>query len=204
MNELSHVYWIGGGPTAGKTTVSNLIAASRNVEVFHTDDAIIRGVFFALADPDRHPRTVEFRSHVQAKGMKAVLDEFASLPIDDSVRGIRDFAPEVIDLTREALKSRPSHRPIIVESAHVYPEFMGEVVDRDQVCYLVASDETILSHYHKRVEAAQRSENYERSIVARGQYLRETVIEHGFKVLMIDEFRSPDAVAERVIEHFGL
>ena len=102
------------------------------------------------------------------------------------------------------MKSRSTHRPLIVESAHVYPEFLENVADHDHVCYLVASDETILNHYHKRVEAAQRSENYERCIVARSQYIRDTAIEHGFKVLMIDEFRSPDEVAERVIEHFGL
>ena len=37
VNDLSHVYWLGGGPCSGKTTVSDVIGTRRDVLAYHVD-----------------------------------------------------------------------------------------------------------------------------------------------------------------------
>src|SRR5258705_115728 len=37
---LSHVYWIGGGSGAGKSTIAHRIAAQRGLQLYFTDDAM--------------------------------------------------------------------------------------------------------------------------------------------------------------------
>ncbi|HET9477874.1 MAG TPA: hypothetical protein VFO72_00930, partial [Pyrinomonadaceae bacterium] len=38
MNELQHVYWIGGGSGGGKSTIARRIAAEHGLSIYATDD----------------------------------------------------------------------------------------------------------------------------------------------------------------------
>src|SRR5919106_5766813 len=40
QEQLQHVYWIGGGSAAGKSTIARRIAAQQNLRVYATDDAM--------------------------------------------------------------------------------------------------------------------------------------------------------------------
>jgi predicted kinase len=38
MKQLKHIYWIGGGSGAGKSTIARRIAAEHGLRVYSTDD----------------------------------------------------------------------------------------------------------------------------------------------------------------------
>src|SRR5262249_32756083 len=40
QEELQHVYWIGGGSAAGKSTIARRLAAQQNLHVYATDDVM--------------------------------------------------------------------------------------------------------------------------------------------------------------------
>jgi 2-phosphoglycerate kinase len=57
---LHHVYWIGGGSGAGKTTIASRIAAARGLRVYSTDDAMTDHT--ERSAPADAPYLAEFKS----------------------------------------------------------------------------------------------------------------------------------------------
>ena len=51
--QLSHVYWIGGPPDSGKTTIAELVAERHGFRSYHFDRH--EPAHFARADATRHP-----------------------------------------------------------------------------------------------------------------------------------------------------
>lgn len=50
---FSHVYWIGGSPCAGKSTIADTLSASFGLTVYRCDDAYVPHQ--ALITPERQP-----------------------------------------------------------------------------------------------------------------------------------------------------
>ncbi len=52
-NDLSHIYWIGGPPDCGKTTVASILAERHGLQTYHFDRHEM--AHFGRLDPERHP-----------------------------------------------------------------------------------------------------------------------------------------------------
>lgn len=57
-DQLHHVFWIGGGSGAGKSTVAHRIAARHGLRVYSTDDAM--GDHAARGTEEECPLLLEF------------------------------------------------------------------------------------------------------------------------------------------------
>ncbi len=101
--QLQHVYWIGGGSGAGKSTVARRIAAQRGLRVYATDDAMadharrstsenspLLHAFMAM-DMDerwasRPPKTMlETFPWFQGEGFNMIVDDLLRLPREPGV-----------------------------------------------------------------------------------------------------------------------
>jgi hypothetical protein len=59
-DRLEHVFWIGGGSAAGKSTVAQRLAEQRGLQVYPTDDAMSGHA--AELTPDEAPLLADFRT----------------------------------------------------------------------------------------------------------------------------------------------
>ena len=211
MDKLAHLYWLGGGPCAGKTTVSDVIAAKKNVGVHHVDQH--RAEIHVGADTDRYPSTAQFVSEMRAVGSGAFFTRELSLPPQKSFSKWKDYFREETELAVEVLKTLPANRPFIVDSTHALPEFIRDLASPDHACFLVATDEVIRRHNRKRHAAGPQVgftwpeeliEKQEQSFSYRTHVIKKSALELGYAVVEVDDSLGPEEVADRVIECFGL
>lgn len=56
---LSHIYWIGGSPCAGKTTIARKLAAEYGFTYYKCDDCY--DDHMSRSTPDQHPNTYKIK-----------------------------------------------------------------------------------------------------------------------------------------------
>jgi hypothetical protein len=127
---LSHVLWIGGGPQAGKTTLSRLLAGKWDLRIYNLD---WHGV----------------REHGARNGPEAAA--FARLSMDDRWAGIevdellrRSFAiwEERFNLVVEDLLALPTDRRIVAEGPGAFPWYVAPLLASPrQAIFLVPTPE---------------------------------------------------------------
>ena len=52
QRELAHVYWIGGSPCAGKSSIADILAATYGLTLYRTDEAYSRHE--KVVTPEQH------------------------------------------------------------------------------------------------------------------------------------------------------
>ena len=140
-DQLQHVYWIGGGSAAGKSTIARRIAAAHGLRVYATDDVMqdharrstredcpLLHTFMAM-DMDerwvnRTPRTMFETFHwFQGEGFNLIVEDLLSLPREPAVivEGFRLLPPLVKPLLSTSgqavwLLPTPAFRQAVVES----------------------------------------------------------------------------------------
>ena len=124
MKQLQHVYWIGGGSAAGKSTIARRIAAQHGLRVYATDDVMadhtrrcspedgpLLHAFMAM-DMDqrwvnRSPKTMLETFHwFRGEGFNLIIEDLLRLPREPGmiVEGFR-LLPHLV----KPLLSVPSH-----------------------------------------------------------------------------------------------
>ena len=114
---LSHVLWIGGGPQAGKTTLSRLLAGKWDLKIYNLD-------WHAVREHDRRP------SHLITAFQHLSMDERWALPSADELltRSIAMWE-EGFDLVLEDLLALPRSRTIVAEGPGAFPWCVAPVVN---------------------------------------------------------------------------
>ncbi|MEX3105451.1 MULTISPECIES: hypothetical protein [unclassified Streptomyces] len=112
---LRHVYWIGGSPGAGKSTIARRLAVRRGLRLYVTDDTM----------PDHADRTTP--------GQAPFLHEFMAMSMDErwvdrSPRTMFEtfhwYRGEGFGLIVEDLLRLPQDRPVIVEGFRLLPHLV--------------------------------------------------------------------------------
>jgi len=127
---LAHVLWIGGGPQAGKTTLSRLLAGKWDLKIYNLD-------WHAVREHDRRP------SHLTAAFQHLSMDERWALPSPDELltRSIAMWE-EGFDLVLEDLLTLPRSRTIVAEGPGAFPWCVAPVLNSTrQAIFLVPTPE---------------------------------------------------------------
>lgn len=140
VEQLRHVYWIGGGSGAGKSTIARRLAAQHGLRVYSTDEVMAEHARrcspedcpllhkFMEMDMDerwvsRSPKTMLETFHwFQGEGFNLIIEDLLSLPRERGVivEGFR-LLPQLV-------------KPLLTESSHAVwllpaPEFRQTVID---------------------------------------------------------------------------
>ena len=141
---LSDVFWLGGSPCAGKSTVAEVLARRFEIDVYRVDEAFEDHV--PALDPARQPELVRW--------LAASANERWLRPVDDLVREAvacyrEHFAMVLADVV---VRARP--RPLLVEGTALLPAEVSAVVPRgDRALWLVAAPDFQRRHYRQRAWA---------------------------------------------------
>lgn len=136
-----NIYWIGGSPCSGKSTIAEMMAERLGMEYFKLDDLL-----------------EELITRAAESGARACSAVLAMTPDETWMRAPREqcmeeFAiyREIFPLAAEKLSAVPSCRPIITEGAGWLPELVrGAGAERSHYFCLVPTRVFQMVEYSKR------------------------------------------------------
>ncbi|MBV7339672.1 hypothetical protein KFU94_67955 [Chloroflexi bacterium TSY] len=199
---LTHVLWIGGGPDAGKTSVTTVLAEKYGW-YFYSKDEHLEDFWenYISQDPNSYGNQV----------MKLSLDERWLQPIEEQLQRLDRIGAEIEPLILNGLMSIGNETPIIFEG-NSSPKFIVPYLSSmHQAIWMVPTEsfrndsfyrrEKHLAH-EKRSDPQQTLANHiarDRAII---KQVADAVRGQGFKLLETDGSHSIEEAAEIVKAHF--
>jgi 2-phosphoglycerate kinase len=128
--QLRHVYWIGGGSCAGKSTVARRIAAQHGLRIYATDEVMA----------DHASRSTREDAPLLHRFIGMDTDErWANRSPKTLLETFHWFEGEVFNLIIEDLLSLPRESGVIVEGFRLLPRLVKPAL-RTSSCCLASSD----------------------------------------------------------------
>jgi len=205
-NELSGVYWIGGSPGAGKSSVTRILAMRHNLCAYYFDWHEAAHMLARKDMPQRFPGLASF--------LRMSMDERWVLrtPVEMAENTIASWT-ERFSLVLADLEKIPHHRPILVEGPGLFPDCVSQVISSPHhAIWLVPTPEFVRWVRRGRMPDGMPDTSEPmvalENLVQRDVLLAEHVVDgansHGFTVVRIDGSRPIPEISAQVEAHFGL
>ena len=203
--ELGHIFWLGGSPCSGKSTISEILASRFGLDVYHVDEA-----FEAHAqsfDPALQPALTRWcASSWEQRWMQ---------PVGRLLRDVIACYREHFTLVLEDLRSTPKHKPLLVEGAALLPgEVAGVLAERRRAVWVVPTADFQREHYSKREwvgGVVGQCENPEAAFdnwmgrdIEFARWVAAEAGALGLEILRADGTRTAEENASAVASHFRL
>lgn len=144
--ELSHIYWIGGSPCAGKTTIARKLAAEYSFTYYKCDDCYDDHMSRSTPDQQSYMYKIKDQTWDQVWSK-----QFCSLSVEEQIEDVIRVYEEQFSLILEDLLSRPKTTPILVEGAALLPNLVAPLLtDLNHAIWIVSTPEFQVEHYKKR------------------------------------------------------
>jgi hypothetical protein len=203
---LSHVYWIGGGSGAGKSTIAKRLASKYNLRLYSTDETTREHGL--RTPPEERPLSCAFS--------EMDMDErWVNRSPEIMLNTFHFFQGECFDRIVEDLLEFPSDSHIVVEGFRLLPDRVKPLLDvPKQGVWLLPTPEFRRAAFESRGELwtiAGKTSNPERglrNLLARDglftERLREVARMADLSVIEVTPSVTEGALADRVAEQFGL
>jgi hypothetical protein len=202
---LRHVYWLGGGSGAGKSTVAHQLAVSRGLRIYSTDDA--------MADHANRckPEDCPFLTAFKAMDMD---ERWLIRPPEIMLETFHWFRGEAFELIIEDLLSIPADQGVIVEGHRLLPRLVKPLLaDRSHAAWLIptpafrlaafTSRGTLMSIAGKTSDPGRALDNLLRRDDMFTALVEREVKEEGLSVINVGCAMTVDDLTSRVADHFG-
>jgi hypothetical protein len=205
-SKLAHVYWIGGSPCAGKSTIADMLGQRFGLQVYHVDDDW----------RDRLARATDADQPTMARIERMSWSEVFMRPLDAMVADESSYCAEESAMIVEHLLGLPP-MPTIAEGTSFLPESVSSVQPDDRrAIWLVPSEAFQRAHYtlEKRPWIAEiladcddpdgAFENWMARDVEFARRVAHEAVSRSLRVIEVDGSASIDDNADIVARHFRL
>jgi hypothetical protein len=203
--KLEKVFWLGGSPCAGKSSISDILASRFNLDVYHVDEAF--EVHTQRFDPVLHPTLT--------KWCASSWNERWRQPIGNLIQDVIACYQEHFALILEDVLSMAKHTPLLVEGTALLPRQVGGVLsEQRRAIWVVPTVDFQRKHYSKRewvlgiLEQCDDSEavfhNWMERDAEFARWVATQVNGLGLELLQVDGKRSIEETAMMVAAHFQL
>lgn len=199
------IYFLGGSPCSGKSTVAAMLAAQYGMLHYKLDDKLFD--FMRMAAGAGSPRCCAYFS----KSSDEIWLRSPHEQCDDEVEIYREMFP----FMASDLRQLPASQPVIAEGAGFLPELMQQMrVDLHHYKCLVPTPAFQMEHYKQRAFVAEVLRDCSAPATAFANWMQRDILfadfaEQSAKALHYATMRtdgtlSPDAVATAVLSQFRL
>jgi 2-phosphoglycerate kinase len=203
--QLDHVFWLGGSPCAGKSSITEILAGRFDLEMYHVDQAFeVHAQYF---DPALHPTLTKWRaSSWNQRWMQ---------PIETLVQNVIACYQEHFMLILADILSKPKDKPLLVEGTALLPrQVAGVLAERNRAIWVVPTAGFQTEHYSQRewvhsiLEQCDNSEvafhNWMERDAEFARWLAAEVDALGLELLRVEGRDTIEENAMKVASHFQL
>ena len=203
---LRHVYWLGGGSGAGKSTVGRRVAARHGLRLYPTDDV--------MSDHGRRstPEDCPFLAEFIAMDMD---ERWLNRSPETMLDTFHWFRGEGFGLIVEDLLRLPAEPGVIVEGFRLLPRLVKPLLaEPSHAVWLLPTPDFRRAAFHSRGSLwaiARKTSNPEvalRNLLERDRMFTERLTEEAERLelaaIEVDTAMTQDDLTERVTAAFGL
>lgn len=205
MTTLDHVFWIGGSPCAGKSTIARSLAADHDFLSYSCDDAWERHT--------THADSIHTPMLSRLLGLDC--DGLWMRPVAQQVEEELAVYREEFGFILEDLRALPTDRPILAEGCALLPDLLvNHGIPANHSLWIVPAPEFQLHHYAQRdwisgivstcTSPEQAWRNWMNRDIGFGQAVATSARHFGRRVLTVDGTHPVEAIECQVATHFGL
>lgn len=199
------VYWIGGSPCSGKSSIAEAIANKCGFASYNCDEAYFRHL--EGISTDQFPRL--FRAG-RASPEEVWILRSVDQQIEDEIELYREEFPLILD----DLATMPPTPSIIAEGAALLPSMVAKAgISGDRALWIVPTEAFQLEYYARRPwrhdvvkdcsDPQQAWENWMARDAGFAKAVASEANDLGFEVITVDGSRSIAETVRLVEEHFG-
>jgi len=205
-SRLRHVYWLGGGSGAGKSTIARRLAAKHGLRLYSTDEA--------MADHSGRYRPEDCPFLATFKKMS--MDErWVDRSPQTMVETFHWFRGEGFDLIIEDLLKLPPDQDVIAEGFRLLPRLVKPLLHDPSHCvWLIPTPEFRLAAFESRGtiwSIPNKTSNPKRALsnlLERDRlftaYVRDVAEQAGLPVINVDRPMAESVLENLVASQFGL
>lgn len=203
--DLAHVYWVGGSPCSGKSSIVDSLAQRYGLRIYRCDDAFFEHE--KIVTRDKQPVFYKL-THLSS-------DELWMRPVDLQIAEEIALYREGFPLILEDLLALPTTQPIIAEGAALLPEQVCQLLpDPRRAIWVVPTAEFQRHHYTRRdwahnivaacTDPEQAFQNWMQRDIGFATFIASQATKQGMQVLLVDGKRSLAENIAFVEQHFQL
>jgi len=199
---LSHVLWIGGATDTGKTTIAQIIAGRRDLQLYHYDQHDLSQVE-RLAQ-----RLPPYRVFLDASVDERWVHPEPEDLLQFALRGFEDRFPLVV----EDLLDMPREPVIVAEGFGFTPELLSPILSsKRQAVWLVPTEDFKRASMERRNKPSFRDKVSDPQRATRNVFVRDMLLaeevsaqaeSRGLTVYKIEGARSVEEMATLIERHF--
>jgi hypothetical protein len=145
IDSLAHVFWIGGGPCAGKSTISTRLSSDFGFVRYDGDAKCLEHL--KLATPKNN--SVGFRVHSSLK-QGELLTWFVDRPGKEQAKDNIEWARCEFEFVIDDLLTMPRDEPIVVDAFPSFPQTIFKATSPQHAVFLVSTDDFQRNMWAKR------------------------------------------------------
>jgi hypothetical protein len=201
---MHNIFWLGGSPCAGKSSVADRLAARYGLTLYRCDDAFDRHL--AQGNAQDHPALTAIA--------RMTWDEIWMRPVDVQVAAELDAYREEWGLIMDDLRRLPPDRPLLVEGCALLPELVASLAPPQQALWFVPAPAFQRKHYAQRAfvqdilaqcrDPQTAWENWMSRDERFGQAVANAATARHYPVEWVDGQRSIEELTTLTTAHFGL
>jgi hypothetical protein len=205
-HDLAHVYWMGGSPCSGKSSIADLLSKEHNLRVYHVDEAFQEQR--RQITPQAQPTLYRF--------LNTPWNEIWMRPGDVLFAEAITAYGEHFEMILRDLRDLPRSSPVLVEGTALLPGCVhGLLADFRRAIWVVPTEAFQRDHYPKRgawvgsileqcTYPEQALRNWMDRDVAFARWVEQEAIRLGLCTLQVDGRRTVAQNARTIERHFAL
>lgn len=205
VHKVENVFWLGGSPCAGKSSISNVLAERFKLEVYHVDEAF--DVQAQRLDPVTHPALAKWEASSWEKRWMQ--------PVESLVADAIACYQEHFGLILEDILSLSQRHSLLVEGTALLPGQVSRLLSqRSRAVWVAPTAGFQREHYSKRewvrgvVEQCSNAEaafdNWMKRDARFAEWVEAEVRALNLQLLKVDGSQTIEETAEAVAAHFQL
>jgi 2-phosphoglycerate kinase len=202
---LEHIFWIGGSPCSGKSSVADLLGKRYGIETYRCDGAY-----------DRHVQSASLEAHPNLSEVgKMTWNQLWTRPLGTMVDQEFLCYEEEFPMIVEDLCNLDGDKPLIAEGTALMPKLVVPLLKSPtQAVWIVPSEQFQRQNYQKRSYVApilatcqdpsKAFDNWMSRDIRFGKIVAAQAKELGQMVILNDGSRTASDIASQVAHRFGL